>query len=496
MNFILALLSAILLILCFPRFDVIWLAPIALSPILVALAREPNLWRRFLLGYVAGVVYWFGVCYWIQFVMFFHGGLSQIASWAVFALFCLAKALHFGVFASLAGILIRKAWAVVAVAAAWVTVEATHGPLGFAWLALGNAGISMGVPMRLAPYTGVYGLSFVFAMMAAALALAILRRPRRHWLWLAALPLLFLLPPLPPAQPGQESAILVQPNISESEEWTQESVDRMQRRLAFLSMQASLQARGQRPSLVVWPEVPAPLYENDPRLTQQVRDLARAVRAYLLVGVVSHTAEGDPLNSALLVSPTGATVSRYDKVNLVPFGEFVPWPFGFANKVSKEIGDFRPGKRVVVSPVGSQDIGVFICYESVFPGFVRRFVNNGAEVLFNLSNDGWFGKTAAREQHLRIVRMRAAENRRWILRSTNDGITATIDPAGRVLGTLPLYLEAASHTGYSYISSKTIYTRYGDWFTVVCGSITLACLITSTREATLRKSLQTRQVLA
>ena len=121
-------------------------------------------------------------------------------------------------------------------------------------------------------------------------------------------------------------------------------------------------------------------------------------------------------------------VSRYDKVNLVPFGEFVPWPFGFANKISTEVGDFAPGQRVVVSPVGDHKIGTFICYESVFPNFVRKFAADGAEVLFNISNDGWFGKSAAREQHLSMVRMRAAENRRWILRSTNDGITATIDP--------------------------------------------------------------------
>jgi apolipoprotein N-acyltransferase len=152
----------------------------------------------------------------------------------------------------------------------------------------------------------------------------------------------------------------------------------------------------------------------------------------------------------------------------VPFGEFVPWPFGFAKKISTEVGDFQPGEKVVVWPVGEHNIGTFICYESVFPSFVRQFAADGAELLINVSNDSWFDKSAARLQHLEIVRMRAAENRRWLLRSTNDGVTGTIDPAGRLLGTLPNYVEAASRTGYSYVKETTFYTRHGDWFPVLC----------------------------
>jgi apolipoprotein N-acyltransferase len=197
----------------------------------------------------------------------------------------------------------------------------------------------------------------------------------------------------------------------------------------------------------------------------------------VLLGIVAHTPGGEPLNSAALVSPEGEPVSRYDKVNLVPFGEYVPWPFGFANKISTEIGDFAAGRRVVVSPVGTHRIGTFICYESVFPGFVRKFAAGGAEVLFNISNDGWFGKSAARAQHLSMVRMRAAENRRWILRSTNDGITATIDSAGRLRGTLPPSIEATSYTGFSYVQAKTVYTQFGDWFPLLCAMVAVLGLV-------------------
>jgi apolipoprotein N-acyltransferase len=230
--------------------------------------------------------------------------------------------------------------------------------------------------------------------------------------------------------------------------------------------------------LIVWPEVPAPFYYfDDAQFRNYIDRLARTTRAHLLIGIVARTPGGAPLNSAVLVSPEGGPVSRYDKVNLVPFGEFVPWPFGFANKISTEVGDFAAGQRVVVSPVGSHKLGTFICYESVFPSFVRKFVAGGAEVLVNISNDGWFGKSAARHQHLSMVRMRAAENRRWILRSTNDGITATIDPAGRLRGALPPFIEGSSYTGFDWVSQQTLYTRWGDWFPLLCATLALAGLV-------------------
>jgi apolipoprotein N-acyltransferase len=473
-----ALLTAVLLVAAFPHFNLTWLAPVALAPLLVALAREPRPARRFLLGYIAGVVYWFGVCYWIEAVLAFYGGLNKPVAWLAFLLFCLIKALHMGVFGWLAGILMRRWWAAPAVAALWVAIESSHVFLGFAWLALGNAGIDMDLPMRLAPYTSVYGLSFVFLVTATALALAILGRPRPHFFWLLVLPLLILLPHLPDARSGQQTAVLVQPNISEDTQWTPASVDRMQLRLAMLSLRAVVTGGQDRPALVVWPEVPAPLYyDADPRLQEYVADLARTARTYLLLGVVTHTPQNAPLNSAILISPDGRLLSRYDKVNLVPFGEFVPWPFDFVKRITTEAGDFAPGTRVVVSPIGNHRIGTFICYETVFPNFVRGFVANGAEVLFNISNDGYFGRSAARQQHLEIVRMRAAENQRWILRSTNDGITATIDPAGRLRGSLPPYAEAASRTGFTYIQTRTFYTRYGDWFPILCALVAAALLI-------------------
>jgi apolipoprotein N-acyltransferase len=331
---------------------------------------------------------------------------------------------------------------------------------------------------EVAPYAGVYGLSFMFMISAAALALAIMRRRRIEMAWVLILLVLPLFPKMPAASAPRQSALLIQPDISETEEWTAESLEKSIQRQVQLTIGGVARSRQNPPSIIAWPEVPQPLYyDEDPHFRGYANTLAEAANAHLLIGVVAHTASGAPLNSAALISPRGELVSRYDKVNLVPFGEYVPWPFGFAEKISTEVGDFAPGNRVVVSSVGAGNIGAFICYESVFPNFVRRFANQGAGALFNISNDGWFGKTAARFQHLSIVRMRAAENRRWILRSTNDGITTAVDPAGRIRATAPLYTEAALPVRFDFITQKTLYTRWGDWFPLLCAMLTVLCLV-------------------
>jgi apolipoprotein N-acyltransferase len=488
LNLLLAAASAVLLILAFPHFDIAWLAPFALAPLATALAREGRALRRFALGWVAGIVYWAGACYWIQFVLAVHGGMAGWAAWLGFVIFALYKGLHLAVFAVPAGWLMGRRWAVLTVPALWVAVESTHGRFGFAWLALGNAGVNMSVPARLAPITGVYGISFAFAMMGTAVALVALRRPRIELAPLLVLLLVAALPRLPDPERGTETAVLVQPDISETADWTPAWVDQMHRRMLTLSLRAALSAP-KPPQLIVWPEAPLPLYYyRDAAFRSELEALARRTGAYLLVNVTPYTADGAPLNSALLLSPEGRPLGRYDKMNLVVFGEYVPKPFkALVDKVSSEGGDFAPGERQVVLPAGAHRIGAFICYESVFPDFVRRFANQGSELLVNISNDGWYGRSAARDQHLEIVRMRAAENRRWILRATNDGITATIDPAGRVYRNLPSYQASAIQTSFSYKHEVTFYSRYGDWFVWLCTALAATGLAEALRKRAWKK---------
>jgi apolipoprotein N-acyltransferase len=474
LNLLLGLASAFLLVALHPGLNLPWLAPVALTPLLVGIARERSWKARFLLGELTGIVYWFGICYWIQFVLAKHGGMGEWGGWATFMLFCLAKGLHMAVFATLAGFLLRPWWATLGVAALWVGLERTHGPLGFAWLTLGNAGVDMGIPMRLAPFLGVYGLSFVFTMMAVAIALIVLRRPRKHLLPLLSLVLLFLLPELPPFEKGRETAITVQPNVpQDAPRWTPDMGQELINRMAVLSFEAAAADRNAR--LLLWPESPAPLYyEHDVAFREKAQRLARDTGLYFLFGDVAFGPTERPSNASRLLNPKGEQVARYDKMFLVPFGEFVPWPFTFVNRITQEAGDFVPGEKLVVMPAGAHALGPFICYESAFPHLVRQFAKEGADVLVNLTNDGYFGRTAARQQHLQLARMRAAENRRWVLRPTNDGITAAIDPAGRVTDRLPPYEQMSGRLRFNFIPETTFYTRNGDWFAWGCLLVGLA----------------------
>lgn len=469
LNIVLAALSGLLLVLLHPPFNLWWLAPGALAPLLAAVARERSWQRRTLLGLACGYVHWFGLCPWIQFVLEVHGDMGYWGSRGTFLLFCFLKALHFALFAALAGWVMRLRWAALAAPALWVGIERTNAPFGFAWLTLGNAGTDMGFPMRLAPITGVYGLSFVFALMAATLALVFLRRPRLELAPILLVPALAVLPELPPPAKPDRQAAVVQSNFAESRIYTRAEMASELSQLALMTTGQVMQPGLPRPSLLIWPEVPAPLfYSTDGATRALTESVARENRLPFLFGAVTYTLEGAPLNSAVLLGAHGEALSRYDKMYLVPFGEFVPPVFSFVNRISDGVGDYSPGRHLIVSHVDGHRVGVFICYESAMPHFVREFANIGGEVLINLTNDGYFGKSAARQQHLNLARMRAAENRRWLLRPTNNGITVSIDPAGRVRQQFPEFVRTAGRLGYRYETAKTFYTRHGDWFAGTC----------------------------
>src|SRR2546427_103732 len=184
-------------------------------------------------------------------------------------------------------------------------------------------------------------------------------------------------------------------------------------------------------------------------------------------------------NSTALVSPTCDCPARYDKIHLVPFGEYVPFKslFSFAGGLTKEVGDFSRGVSRAPLEAGDQNLGVFICYESIFPDTVRQFAANGAQVFVNISNDGWYGDSGAYAQHLKQARMRAIENSRWLLRDTNTGVTASIDPYGRVIATVPRKLRVVLQAPYALSDATTFYTRHGDWFAYLCAIISIGALL-------------------
>ena len=191
-------------------------------------------------------------------------------------------------------------------------------------------------------------------------------------------------------------------------------------------------------------------------------------------------------NSAALVSPSGDWGPRYDKIHLVPFGEYVPFKdfFSFAGGLTKEVGDFSRGSSREPLPAGDQKLGVFICYESIFPDDIRQFAANGAQVFVNVSNDGWYGDSGAYAQHLKQARMRAVENARWLLRDTNTGVTASIDPFGRVVASTPRKLRNVLQAPYVLSDETTFYTRHGDWLAYVCAIISVGAIFLSLTSGT------------
>jgi len=235
------------------------------------------------------------------------------------------------------------------------------------------------------------------------------------------------------------------------------------------------------PPLLIWAENPAPFFfTRDPIFRNAVENMARETHAFVIVNtIVPLDPQGQQItNTAITVDPEGREVSRYDKIHLVPFGEYVPWwalP-GLVHKITPEVGDFVPGSNYHVATSPGGGIGVFICYEAIIPQLARKLVANGADVLVNISNDGWYGDSAAAPQHLEMARLRAIENRRYLLRATNNGLTTVIDPYGRVLEELPRYRRMVMPAHFDYVTRRTFYSAHGDvfaWLSAVVGAFWL-----------------------
>jgi len=474
LRLLLALLTGLLLVLLYPPFGLALLAPISLTPLCYALGHEYRPKVRFALGYCSGLVLWAGVCWWIAPVLAVHGAMGNFGGWGSFALFCVLKSIHYGVFSLLAGVLIRHWYGPPAIALLWAVLERTQEPLTlFGWLMLGDAGIDMAMPLRVAPFAGVYGLSFLFALTAASMAVILLKQPRRRAYWAAITLLPALLPALPTGLQPDAHAALVQPNLPTADDSPYEPYEVSKAQFVRLSLDA---LQNGPVNVVVWPETPGPMfYEEDADLRARVREVSAAANAPVVLGTIWRDRSNAARNAALMV-PAGV---RYDKMFLVPFGEYVPPLFSFVNQVSDEAGAYTPGTEIKLMPLGTHKAGVFICYESAVGHHVRDFARRGANVFLNISNDGYFFRTPAREQHLQLVRMRAAENRRWTVRATNNGITAVIDPAGVVRDHAPSFDRRSSRFGYGYVNEQTVFTQAGDAFILLGALAVIAALVAS-----------------
>jgi apolipoprotein N-acyltransferase len=382
----------------------------------------------------------------------------------------------------------------------WVAVELARARItGFPWDLLGYTQID-NIPLtRIATVTGVFGVSWIVALVNCAFTLAIFRFSQQSLrLLLASLAAAVALQSgtfvKPEALPADQSAVLLQENLPvDFAEWTAEYYDRTIASLVQLSSPQLIRPQDDAGTLniVIWPESPAPFYSVDPKFRHWMTALAADAHAYLIVGSLGVNPARDVqqhaqvFNSAVLVSPAGEITARYDKIHLVPFGEYIPFKsfFVFAEKLTKEVSDFSRGSQRTVFNLGNHKAGTFICYESIFPDEVRQFASNGAELFVNISNDGWFGESGAPGQHLNMARMRAIENGRWLLRSTNTGITGSIDPFGRVVVRAQRNLRTALRAEFGFTNVTTFYTRLGDWFAFGCAIISLAVVIFAGRRS-------------
>jgi apolipoprotein N-acyltransferase len=463
-------------------------------------------WVAFGCGFLHALFFVFTSVPWIAEVLSVHGGLSRAGGWGVLLLIASVWGILIGTFAWIVQRLSRRSIVLACVGAPflWVTFEFVRALLpeiSFPWNLLGYPAAANLALAQVTTVTGIYGLSFLVAAFNALLAwtdVALSPAPKRRTAILAAATALILIvmlvgPRLVPAAPSNHYARAVQLNFPEAVSYGSDWFATHSADLSEVE-RYSLAPSIYHPDLLVWPEAPAPFSFQDSQFAKLASSLAIHFRHPFIAGAIEWKQPLDgggtssrfaPYNSGLLIDAQGQRVFVYDKIHLVPFGEYEPFPLihRVVTSVSDEVGGFRKGTKYLVGPMpGGYTFGLFICYEAIYPGEVRHFAANGADLLVNISNDGWFGRSAAAEQHLHMARVRAVENRRWLIRSTNNGFTVSVDPYGRIYRPLPPDIRAAADLPYDFRTDRTLYARFGDWFAWLCVLVSAILFATTFRK--------------
>jgi apolipoprotein N-acyltransferase len=502
MDVLLALLSGVLLALSFPRFGNPAFAWIALVPLLIAISgwhgrpgdlpgRPPR--RAFLLGLLAGLVYFIGTIYWTGTVVATFGGLATPV--AIFAMLLLAAymALYPAFTALVVGHLVRRVGAsgLLIAPAAWVATEYLRGVLfgGFPWVPLGNSQVTVLPIAQLASVLGVYGLSALVAAINVVIAMALLAPGRVRVRALAAGAALLVATAgwgswrirtgalLREGTPIQIA--LLQGNIEQQDKWRAGEARRIF--TTYIAMTRDAVKRGA--AFVLWPESATPfMFEEDPEGGAILRALAREVRIPILFGSDQIERGADPrmYNSAFLVAPDGETAAVYRKNHLVPFGEYIPGKqlLTFVSPLVDSLAEFAPGNGTVLMPVDGHPTSVAICYEVVYPALVRDAVQRGSELLMTITNDAWYGESSAPYQHFAMASMRAIEEGRYLARAANTGISGIVDPYGHVVLRTAIFEQADPLGEVRFLTARTVYSIIGDaiaW--VAIGLVALALVV-------------------
>jgi apolipoprotein N-acyltransferase len=502
LNVLLAVTSGACLALSFPRFGHPAFAWVALVPLLIALTGwngrpgplpgQPAL-RSFLLGLIAGVVYFVGTVYWTGSVVATFGGLSGPV--AAFGMVMLA--VYLGIYpaisAMIVGHLVRRGGlrALAVAPFAWVATEYARGTWllgGFPWVPLGNSQVTVLPVAQLASVGGIYSLSLLVAFVNVAMAMALLStgaRRRRALVTAAALPLLvaawgtWRIADGTLERTGVRQRVgVVQANIAQEDKWNPGEARRIF--TTHISLTRALARQGA--TFILWPESSLPFRFRDDAANRAILEgLARELRITMLFGSDELVGGATSYNSAFVVDPEGATRGLYRKMHLVPFGEYIPmtdW-LRFFPPLVETIGGFAPfaaGESVVMLPVGDHRVSTAICYEVVFPALISESVRQGSELLTTITNDGWYGRSSAPYQHFELAAMRAIEQGRYLVRAANTGISGFVDPYGRVLERSAIFTEATLVADVRLIKSRTIYSSIGDVAAYASFALTLIAM--------------------
>ncbi|MEW6751695.1 MAG: apolipoprotein N-acyltransferase [Candidatus Latescibacterota bacterium] len=476
-----------------PRAEVAALAWVFLVPLLLLLPRAtPN--QLFWAGLVAGVVAATGRTYWIAQTLQLYGHVPLPLALLTNLLLIAYLGLYWAFFLPLCRYLgfpsLGFPWAA---ASLWAVLEWGQTWLlsGFPWELVGYSQYRQLALLQVASLTGVHGLSFLVVLANGALAQGLAPGWRGSArLGQAALPALLLAAAVlwggrrlaeveAPAEPPLRVGI-VQGNVPQDVKWRQAGREGTTRH--YLELTRTLREPGL--DLVVFPETALPYFladESNAALRAQVANLARELGAPILVGSLGGSWDEGIYNRAFLVDADGALGGHADKAHLVPFGEYLPFPwiFGYLGGLTAESGAFAAGgdHRAIPLGRGGPDLGVFICYESIFPEITRRLATSGASVLVNTTNDAWFGRTAAPYQHLSMAAVRAAEVGRPVVRAANTGISGLIAASGRILATTQLEQTVALVVHPSPRRQSTAYTRHGDWLVFCCTLVLLGHVV-------------------
>jgi apolipoprotein N-acyltransferase len=452
--------------------------------------------QAFLLGWLFGWVFFFGSCYWLTYSIIHYGGFSPLVAYALL----IPGAVVLGVFPATFALLITqviKRWgssAVLLVPLFWAPIEwARLAVTGQLWNAIGYSQAFHPALIGTARWGGVYAVGFLIVLVNSACAHAAIKRTQQAAVTSAIAILVFCVAPIGIAIVSREvsadtssdaSVVAIQPNVSMDLIKTTEDLEQLRLRHFNMSEAALRNLRDiDRPRLIIWPESPMNFtYGTDSQFREVLKEFAKKYHTEILLNS-QETAPNDGLyNSALLINEEGKLTSQYDKIRLLPFGEYVPLPqwIPWASLIRGIVGDFTPGANYRLMPVGNVRAGVFICIESAYPSIARRFTVEGADVLINISNDGYLGRTAVMRQHLANAVFRAVENNRPLLRVTNTGITAFISPGGFVSDeTQPFQAEVRTWTIARNPGPPSFYARHGDVFAAACAGLSLVVLVMS-----------------